>query len=70
MWVAIDPTLDSLETFYNTSLLDLDSEVLSLTVEVTGALPTTAALDLLHPVERVAVQTWVGRSTLPHYRGI
>jgi len=41
-----------------TSLLDLDRELLSLTVEVAGAMPTTAALALLHPVEKVAVETW------------
>ena len=41
-----------------TSSLDLESEVLSLTVEVAGAMPTVGALALLHPVERVAAQTW------------
>ena len=32
--------------------------VLSLTVAVSGALPTAAALAALHPVERVAAETW------------
>ncbi len=41
-----------------TSLLDIDSGILSLLVEVSGALPTAAALAELHPVERVAVETW------------
>ena len=40
------------------SLLDPIDEVLSLTVELDGAMPTAAALELLHPVERVAVETW------------
>jgi len=40
------------------SLLDPIAEVLSLTVELDGAMPTAAALALLHPVERVAVETW------------
>ena len=41
-----------------TSSLDLDRGFLSLTVEMTGAMPTAAALALLHPVEKVAVETW------------
>ena len=32
--------------------------MLSLTVELSGALPTAAALALLHPCEQVAVATW------------
>ncbi len=39
-------------------LVDLDNGILSLLIEVSGALSTPAALAELHPVERVAVETW------------
>lgn len=43
------------------SHLDLDPQgesYLALTIAVTGALPTRAALAAMHPIERCAAETW------------